>query len=101
MAIRNSQDITLVVFSGQPNVRVSQDITLVVFSGQPNVRVSQDITLVAYTRLFGPATQLLTFTDPGFGFKPVIRRNQGLFQTASTLVYPTTRKVFPIVFCVT
>ena len=81
-------------------VRNSQDITLVVGTGNPNVRVSQDITLVLYTRPTGNATQLMSWTDPGFGARNSTKRNIGLYQQASVPVF-VTNKVFPIIFCVT
>jgi len=101
MAIRDSQDITLVPLSGQPKARVSQDFTLVPFAGQPKVRVSQELTLVAYSRPVGNATQLMTWDEPDLQYIIRKRRNEAPYIQASVPVFQTTAVFFPVVFVVT
>lgn len=97
---RVDQDLSLLVKqSTGSKARVDQDLALLL--RQPtntNARAAQEVILYLVHRI--PATELLAFTVPGEYIIPK-KRSQGLFAQASIPVFPSTQKMFPIIFCVT
>jgi len=84
------------------NARDEQIVRQTILNTTAKARDQQIFRQTVFTRTgTGNATQLMSWTDPAFGFKRVTKRNHGLYQLASIPVFPVTPKMFPIIFCVT
>ena len=77
------------------NARLSQSIRESIQTESPNARLNQSFRETIFQVQVADKLQVFSIYDNHF---PRIKRNFGLYQSASVAVFPTTPKMFTIVF---